>query len=118
MLGSIFSRAREALVVPERRDGGSTDRYLFPTVDPEADGDGCDNDCASCTIRYPSRFKVDEGRKLYGTVKPVTNHVLVATGKSDWIAKVENEKGSLMEAFSGSTQPEGEVSVPCPYCTV
>ncbi|EFE40107.1 hypothetical protein TRV_05176 [Trichophyton verrucosum HKI 0517] len=111
MLGSIFSRAREALVVPERRDGGSTDRYLFPTVDPRVDGDGCDHDCASCTIRYPSRFKVDEGRNLYGTVKPVTNHVLVATGKSDWVSKVENEKGSLMEAFSDSPQPKGERTV-------
>ncbi|KAM5440877.1 hypothetical protein MferCBS31731_004016 [Microsporum ferrugineum] len=115
MLSSIFSRAREAWSEPERREGSSTDSprgYIFPTVDPDVDGEDCDRDCANCTIRYPSRFKVEEDGKLYGKVKPVTNHVLVATGKSDWIPKVENEKGSLMEAFNkNSSQTKGERTV-------
>lgn len=118
MLSSMFSRAREALVAPERRDVCSADRYIFPTVNPEVDGEDCDQDCANCTIRYPSRFKIDEERQLYGKVKPVTNHVLIATGKSDWVSKVENEKGSLMEAFKNSSQPRGEVSALRPYCIV
>ncbi|KAK2836829.1 hypothetical protein FQN49_006684, partial [Arthroderma sp. PD_2] len=114
MLSSIFSRAREAWSEPDKTSRvksspASSPGFIFPPVDPEVDGEDCDRDCANCTIRYPSKFKIEEERKLYGMVKPVTNHVLVATGKSDWIPKVENEKGSLLEAFKReSSQPKGE----------
>ncbi|KAG9237712.1 Sucrase/ferredoxin-like-domain-containing protein [Amylocarpus encephaloides] len=72
---------------------------LFPKVDPQIDGDGCDHDCDSCHIKYPKGFKIDEDDKLYGHVKGWATHVLVATGKTDWVRDVADEKGSLMEAI-------------------
>ena len=73
--------------------------YIFPKVDPDVDGVDCDKDCGDCTIRYPSRFKVENHRQLYGHIKPFTTHILVATGRADWARKIKNESGSLMEAF-------------------
>ena len=72
---------------------------LFPTVDPSTDGEDCLQDCESCTIKYPSKFKVDEDQKLYGHINGWATHVLVATSKTDWVRDVEDEKGSVMEAF-------------------
>ncbi|OJD13634.1 hypothetical protein AJ78_05915 [Emergomyces pasteurianus Ep9510] len=80
---------------------------IFPIVDPTFDGPDCDKDCADCTIKFPSRFKVNSDRELYGSIKPFVKHVLVATGKADWAPKVENEVGSLMEGFkNGSFKPK------------
>ncbi|KAL4879641.1 Sucrase/ferredoxin-like-domain-containing protein [Aspergillus karnatakaensis] len=83
--------------------GLQRDDYIFPTVDPEADGPNCKKDCADCTIEYPSKVKVEASRPLYGHIKQFHTHVLVATGKSDWKEHVENERGSLMEAFDRSS---------------
>lgn len=73
--------------------------YLFPTVDPAEDGADCKKDCADCTAHFPPKVKVESLTPLYGHLKPVDAHVLVATGKSDWKQHVEEERGSLMEAF-------------------
>ena len=73
--------------------------YIFPSVHRDTDGPDCHRDCADCTVRYPWNFKINTERQIYGSVKPFGTHVLVATGKTDWIPKVEKEKGSLMEAF-------------------
>ena len=77
--------------------------YIFPTVDPKQDGPNCKLDCADCTVHFPSKVKVENSRVLYGHIKEFHTHVLVATGKSDWPERVENEKGSLMEAFDSSS---------------
>ncbi|PYI07568.1 hypothetical protein BO78DRAFT_417687 [Aspergillus sclerotiicarbonarius CBS 121057] len=79
------------------------DSYIFPTVDPNEDGPDCKKDCADCTVNFPSKVKVETSKPLYGHIKEFHTHVLVATGKSDWTEKVENEKGSLMEAFDESS---------------
>jgi hypothetical protein len=71
---------------------------LFPTVDRAVDGEDCDRDCATCTIEYPQKFSIDEDDKLYGHVKAWHTHMLVATGKTDWVRDVADEKGSVMEA--------------------
>ncbi|MCJ1284466.1 hypothetical protein MMC26_003798 [Xylographa opegraphella] len=71
---------------------------LFPKVDPAVDGEECEHDCASCTIHYPAKFSIDEEEKLYGQVKGWATHMLVATGRTDWVRDVEDEKGSVMEA--------------------
>ncbi|KAI4169370.1 MAG: hypothetical protein LQ343_005763 [Gyalolechia ehrenbergii] len=71
---------------------------LFSKVDPAIDGDDCEHDCESCTIRYPAKFKIDEDEKLYGHVNGWATHMLVATGKTDWVRDVSDEKGSVMEA--------------------
>ena len=72
---------------------------LFLKVDPAIDGADCDHDCDSCHVNYPKGFKIDEDDKLYGYVKGWSTHVLVATGKTDWVRDVADEKGSVMEAI-------------------
>ncbi|EEH45590.2 uncharacterized protein PADG_01740 [Paracoccidioides brasiliensis Pb18] len=79
---------------------------LFTRVDPSIDGEDCDRDCDSCTIRYPSKFEIDTEDKLYGNVKGWATHVLIATGKTDWVRDVADEKGSVMEAIEkGGLKP-------------
>ncbi|KAL3423644.1 sucrase ferredoxin domain-containing protein [Phlyctema vagabunda] len=79
---------------------------LFPKVDPTIDGEDCDHDCASCHVKYPKGFKIDEDDPLYGHVKGWATHVLVATGKADWVRDVADEKGSVMEAIDkGGVKP-------------
>lgn len=78
----------------------SSQDYIFPRVDPKEDGEDCLKDCSDCTVQCPPKVKIDTTRPLYGHIKQFHAHVLVATGKSDWVEKVENEKGSLTEAFS------------------
>ncbi|KAF3390221.1 Actin patches distal protein 1 [Penicillium rolfsii] len=82
---------------------GSVPDYVFPTVNPEQDGPDCLQDCASCTIQFPAKVKVEKSIPLYGHIKQFHSHVLVATGRSDWKEKVEQERGSLMEAFEDSS---------------
>ncbi|KAI2086513.1 hypothetical protein LOZ36_003320 [Ophidiomyces ophidiicola] len=77
----------------------ATSTALFASVDRTVDGDDCDRDCASCTVKYPAKFNVDYEDTLYGHVKGWATHVLVATGKTDWVRDVADEKGSVMEAI-------------------
>lgn len=84
---------------------------LFPKVDPAIDGDDCDHDCEHCEVQLPKGFKINEDDKLYGYVKGWSTHVLVATGKTDWVRDVEDEKKSVMEAFGKSNvKPRNGVS--------
>ncbi|KAI1177978.1 Sucrase/ferredoxin-like-domain-containing protein [Nemania sp. FL0916] len=78
---------------------------LFPATDPAVDGDDCTRDCESCHVSYPRGFKVETHDLLYGHVKGWSTHVVVATGKSDWVRDVEDEKGSVMEAFGEAASP-------------
>lgn len=120
MLKSLLNFGKTAEVEKEDTTSSSRpkDDYIFPKVDPEVDGEDCDKDCSNCTIRYPSRFKINNQRQLYGHIKPFTTHVLVATGKTDWIPKVGKERGSLMEAFKQSTKPESGVRLPLASITL
>lgn len=72
---------------------------LFPKVDPAVDGEECLHDCASCTVKYPAKFEVDQEDTLFGNINGWSTHVLVATGKSDWVRDVADEEGSVMEAI-------------------
>ena len=86
--------------------------YIFPKVDPAIDGEDCDHDCATCEIQYPKGFKIDEEEKLYGHVNGWATHMLVATGKTDWVKDVSDEKGSVMEAVRDcKVEPSNGVSV-------
>lgn len=78
---------------------------LFPVTTAEVDGDACEHDCDSCHVSYPRGFKIDEADLLYGHVKGWATHVLVATGKADWVRDVEDEKGSVMQAFGRASKP-------------
>ncbi|KAI4139932.1 MAG: hypothetical protein L6R39_006041, partial [Caloplaca ligustica] len=86
--------------IPKLHDGfaKASEGTLFPKVDPAVDGADCENDCGSCTTNYPAKFKIDEDEKLYGHVNGWATHMLVATGKTDWVKDVSDEKGSVMEA--------------------
>ncbi|KAL9592556.1 MAG: hypothetical protein Q9179_006602 [Wetmoreana sp. 5 TL-2023] len=86
--------------IPLVKDGfaKAPEGSLFPKVDPAVDGEDCDHDCESCSIKYPAKFKIDENEKLYGHVNGWATHMLVATGKTDWVRDVSDEKGSVMEA--------------------
>ncbi|OAX85481.1 hypothetical protein ACJ72_00160 [Emergomyces africanus] len=106
MFRALFSFAKQNPPT-SKPENSSTEKKLYPVVDPDLDGSDCDKDCADCTIKFPSRFKVNSDRELYGSIKPFVKHALVATGKADWAPKVENEVGSLMEAFKkGSFKPK------------
>ncbi|KAJ5970768.1 uncharacterized protein N7479_000686 [Penicillium vulpinum] len=94
------------------RTDANTNDYLFPKVNPKEDGAECLKDCADCTVKFPSKVKVDEFRPLYGQIKEFHAHVLVATGESDWKEKnVEDVPGSLMEAFDGAKSEHGRIKV-------
>ncbi|KAL6231312.1 hypothetical protein BDW75DRAFT_48247 [Aspergillus navahoensis] len=71
---------------------------LFSKTDRATDGEECEHDCATCTIRYPAKFDVDQEDELYGHVNGWSTHLLVATGKTDWVRDVADEEGSVMEA--------------------
>lgn len=87
--------------------------YIFPKVDPAIDGDDCNHDCATCEIQYPKGFKIDEEEKLYGHVNGWATHMLVATGKTDWVKDVSDEKGSVMEAVRDcKVEPSNGVRLP------
>lgn len=84
-------------------------RELFPAVDKAVDGEDCDRDCDSCAVQYPKGFRIDESDDLYGFVKGWSTHVLVATGKTDWVRDVADEKGSVMQAIANAKQPSNGV---------
>ncbi|KAK8141193.1 hypothetical protein G3M48_000598 [Beauveria asiatica] len=75
---------------------------LFPKTDPAVDGDDCLHDCEGCSVKYPRGFKIETEDYLYGQVKEWATHVIVATGKSDWVRDSADEKGSVMEAIEKS----------------
>ncbi|KAG7127050.1 hypothetical protein HYQ44_020155 [Verticillium longisporum] len=80
--------------------GGATPMLdLFPKTDPAVDGDECSHDCESCHIKYPRGFKIETEDALYGVQKGFSTHLLVATGKTDWVREIEDEEGSVMEAI-------------------
>jgi len=80
---------------------------LFPRTRPSIDGEDCLHDCTTCTINLPRGFKIDEEEKLFGHVNGWSRHLVVATGKTDWVRDVAEEKGSVMEAvekFAGGVE--------------
>lgn len=87
--------------------------FIFPKVDPAIDGEDCDHDCETCEVQYPKGFKIDEEEKLYGHVNGFATHMLVATGKTDWVKDVSDEKGSVMEAVRDcKVEPSNGVCAP------
>ncbi|KAF7553830.1 hypothetical protein G7Z17_g3346 [Cylindrodendrum hubeiense] len=78
---------------------------LFAKTDPAVDGDDCLHDCDSCSVRYPRGFKIDTDDVLYGQIKAWSTHLLVGTGKADWVRDVADEKGSVMEAVDKAGAP-------------
>ncbi|EHY60269.1 hypothetical protein ABEF92_006539 [Exophiala dermatitidis] len=88
-----------------------TETELFPPTRPEVDGEECLHDCTSCTTHYPAKFSIDESDKLYGHVKGWNTHLIVGTGKTDWVRDVTDEKGSVMQAVgkAGLDRKNGKI---------
>ncbi|KAL2059409.1 hypothetical protein ABVK25_000702 [Lepraria finkii] len=98
-LQSVLQKGK-ALLTPS----GSSDSvnqlngFIFPKVDPAIDGEDCDHDCETCEVELPKGWKINHDEKLYGQVNGWATHMLVATGKTDWVKHVSDEKGSVMQA--------------------
>jgi hypothetical protein len=75
-----------------------TETDLFPATNPDVDGEDCLRDCDGCSVHYPAKFKIDEDDALYGHVKGWETHLIVGTGKTDWVRDVTDEKASVMQA--------------------
>lgn len=60
------------------------------------------SDCDSCSEKYPSSLSIDNSAPLWGSVKPWRHHILCATGKTDWIRDVTEERDSLAQAIERS----------------
>lgn len=110
MFKQLVSGAKRLAAGGGLQHGSSSPDALFPRVQPEVDGDDCLRDCDSCSVQYPRGFKIEEHDELYGHVKGWATHVLVATGKSDWVRDVADEKGSVMEALDRAEKPSNGVS--------
>lgn len=92
----------DPLSTKQRDDGFLTalgTEALFTKTRPDVDGPDCEHDCESCTIKLPRKWSIDEEDKLYGFIKGWTRHLLVATGKTDWVRDVEDEEESVMQAI-------------------
>lgn len=61
-------------------------------------------------MKYPRGFKIDEDDRLYGEIKGWSTHLIVGTGKTDWVRDVADEKGSIMEAVGKAGKPSNGVS--------
>lgn len=99
VLGAVPASVAGQLAAPSSSGGSAPMEGLFDKTSAEVDGEECLHDCESCSVKYPRGFKVDEEDLLYGQVKGWSTHVLVGTGKSDWVRDVADEKGSVMEAI-------------------
>lgn len=115
-LSSVLQKGKAFLTPRTSTDSISkTPAFIFPRVDPAIDGEDCDHDCETCEIQYPKGFKIDEDEKLYGHVNGFATHMLVATGKTDWVRDVSDEKGSVMEAVRDcKVEPSNGVCIYAP----
>lgn len=88
-----------------------TETDLFTATTPEVDGEECLRDCDGCSVHYPAKFKIDEDDALYGHVKGWETHLIVGTGKTDWVRDVTDEKASVMQAVGrvGVDRSNGKV---------
>ncbi|KAF2479210.1 Sucrase/ferredoxin-like-domain-containing protein [Neohortaea acidophila] len=96
-----FTPTPSSTATKARPDGFLTAKgidALFPRTNPVLDGEDCLHDCDSCTAHLPRGFKIDEEDALYGHINGWSRHLIVATGKTDWVRDVCDEKGSVMEA--------------------
>jgi len=79
---------------------------------PVSDLDACLACSAPCTdeeqASYPGYIpkSIDRELPLAGSVKPYGRHVLVSTGKTDWVHSIDEEEGSVAQGiFRGLYEP-------------
>jgi hypothetical protein len=79
----------------------SVDSYPFPTTDLD-ECLACHNPCTPEEIAtYPKYIakSIDRETPLAGSVKPYGRHLLVSTGKLDWIHSIDEEDGSVVQGL-------------------
>ncbi|CAZ83583.1 unnamed protein product [Tuber melanosporum] len=86
--------------------GPTTKDTLFPVVSKEVDGEDCDHDCDHCPGygRAFDKIGIETEGELWGGIKGFANHVIVATGETDWIRDVEDIKGSVMRELKKNSE--------------
>jgi hypothetical protein len=95
----IVSGAETGLPTPKR----SSSPYEIPF--PLADLEECLACEAPCTpeeqVEYPSYISksIDRDLPLMGSVKPYGRHILISTGKKDWVHSIDEEDGSVAQAI-------------------
>ena len=97
-----------------RKDGFLTAKgadALFQRTKAEIDGDDCLHDCESCTVSLPRKWAIDEDDKLYGHIQGWTRHLLVATGKSDWVRDVAWSPTPLSKSYIASASQDHTVRI-------
>ena len=98
-LQSVLQKGKAFLTPRNSSDSvNQINGYIFPKVDPAIDGEDCDHDCETCEVKLPKGWRINTEEKLYGRVNGWATHMLVATGKTDWVKDVADEKGSVMQA--------------------
>ncbi|KAL2040861.1 hypothetical protein N7G274_006319 [Stereocaulon virgatum] len=98
-LQSVLQKGKAFLTPKGSSDSLITSNgFIFPKVDSAIDGEDCDHDCETCEVQLPKGWKIDHTEKLYGHIHGWATHMLVATGKTDWVKDVSDEKGSVMQA--------------------
>ena len=94
--------------IPSPPKSDSSPAIPFPISDLE--------DCLSCNlpctdeqqVSYPSYIvkSIDRELPLAGSVKPYGRHVLISTGRTDWIHSIDEEEGSVAQGiFKGLYEP-------------
>ncbi|EGW31394.1 uncharacterized protein SPAPADRAFT_61961 [Spathaspora passalidarum NRRL Y-27907] len=81
----------------------------------------CSETCESCSSKFPSSLKFEEGASLWKSTKPYGLHIVVSTGKSDWPHDATGVRGTLSNKVSkwadDSKNPKkatlGNVKVTC-----
>lgn len=64
---------------------------LFPCTSAAVDGPESEQDCESCSIKYPRIWWVNESADIYGEVSEWSTHIIIATGKTDWVGDADIE---------------------------
>lgn len=60
----------------------------------------CDLDCGSCDFDYPKSVSIDLSAQLWQSTKEYGMHIVVPTGKSDWVHDPTLESGTVVHAVS------------------
>lgn len=55
-------------------------------------GEPTEEDCACCEAKFPASLKFDMESVLFNSAEPTHAHILVASGRHDWLHDVSDEK--------------------------
>lgn len=64
-------------------------------TDPISNIADCSFECESCTSKFPSSIKIDEGSTLTNSTNPFEAHIVVSTGKKDWQHDATDTDGTI-----------------------